>query len=190
MSEPRKFWMRWRVRVGYPVAAIYWLLARPNRESILIGAVVAALGLLVRSLAAGHLRKDRELATSGPYAVTRNPLYFGSALMAAGFIIAGRSWPAGILVGAYFGVFYYFVMRQEEDDLRGRFGETFAQYAERVPLFFPRAPRGKRARDAAAPERFSFAQYLRNREYRALIGTIAGLAVVWLRAWILLRFGY
>jgi len=93
-------------------------------------------------------------------------------------------------VGAYFGVFYYFVMRQEEEDLRDRFGADFDQYAGRVPLFFPRAPRGKRARDAASPERFSFAQYLCNREYRALVGTIAALAVVWLRAWLRSRFGY
>jgi hypothetical protein len=186
MSEPRKFWMRWRVRAGYPVAVIYWVLARPNRESILIGAVVAILGLLVRGLAAGHLQKDRELATSGPYAVTRNPLYFGSALMAAGFVIAGRSWPGGVVVGAYFGIFYYFVMRQEEEDLHRRFAAAFDEYAARVPLFFPRSP--QKTSTAEPSERFSFAQYTRNREYRALIGTIAGLAIVWLRAWLRFRF--
>ena len=182
--------MRWRVRVGYPVAVLYWVLASPTRKSILIGAIVAGFGLLVRALAAGHLRKDRELAVSGPYALTRNPLYFGSALMAAGFVIAGRSWPAGILVSAYFGVFYYFVMRNEEEDLRRRFGDAFDAYAARVPLFFPVAPRRKRG-DATPieAERFSSAQYRRNREYRALIGTVAGLGIVWLRAWIRLRFG-
>lgn len=190
MSEPRKFWMRWRVRAGYPVAVIYWVLARPNRQSIPVGAVVAILGLLVRGLAAGHLKKDRELATSGPYAVTRNPLYFGSALLAAGFIFAGRSWPAGILVGAYFGLFYYFVMRNEEEDLLRRFGPTFDRYAAQVPLFFPGSPKRKRIVAAEPVERFSLAQYRRNRECRALLGTIAGLGLVWLRAWLRSRFGY
>jgi protein-S-isoprenylcysteine O-methyltransferase Ste14 len=203
VSEPRKFWMRWRVRVGYPVAVIYWFLARPTVSSIAIGGIVAALGLLVRGVSAGYLRKDSELATGGPYAATRNPLYLGSSLLAAGFIVAGRSWWAGLLVGIYFAVFYYAVMRNEEADLRKRFGVLFEEYAAHVPLFFPRAPKpAKRERSSTvsfeqppsgAPQpaaEFSGALYLRNREYRALIGTAAGLAVVGLRMWLRLRFGY
>ena len=92
--------MRWRVRTGYPVAVVYLVLADPKPRGILIGAVVAAIGLLIRGASSGHLRKDRELATSGPYAHTRNPLYLGSAFLAAGFAIAGGSWWAGLLVVA------------------------------------------------------------------------------------------
>ncbi|MGH9561349.1 MAG: methyltransferase family protein, partial [Terracidiphilus sp.] len=72
--------MRWRVRAGYPVAVLFWIFARPSYRSIALGGIIAAFGLLVRGLAAGHLKKDRELAISGPYAVTRNPLYLGSSL--------------------------------------------------------------------------------------------------------------
>jgi hypothetical protein len=193
VSEPRKFWMRWRVRMGYPVAAVYWLLARPEPRVILIGGVVAALGLLVRAAASGLLQKDRLLATSGIYARTRNPLYLGSAFLAAGFVIAGRSWWAGLLVAVYFAAFYYAVMRNEERDLRKRFGAEFDEYAARVPLFFPRfsEPGGTPPSppDQSAP-RFSWAQYRRNREYEALIGTIAGLGIMWLRAWLRARYGY
>src|ERR1700721_922605 len=71
-SQPRKFWMRWRLRLGYPVAIIYWLLATPTWRSIVYGTIVALLGLIVRAAAAGYLRKDRELAVPGPYALTRN----------------------------------------------------------------------------------------------------------------------
>jgi protein-S-isoprenylcysteine O-methyltransferase Ste14 len=193
--QQRKFWMRWRVRLGYPVAVIYWLLATPSLHSIFYGAAIAALGLAVRAAAAGYLRKDRELAITGPYARTRNPLYLGSAILAAGFIVAGNSWPAGVLVLAYFGIFYYAVMRNEEDDLRARFGAQFDSYADRVPLFFPRPfSSGLTATRAAAPrtenDAFSWAQYQRNREYRALIGTVAALAMVGLRMWLRLRFGY
>jgi protein-S-isoprenylcysteine O-methyltransferase Ste14 len=199
MSEPRKFWMRWRVRAGYPVAVIYWLLAAPTEKSIVMGAAVAVFGLLVRGVSSGYLRKDRELAVSGPYASTRNPLYLGSSLLAAGFIVAGRSWWAGLLVGTYFAVFYYAVMRNEEEDLRKRFGAAFDEYAARVPLFFPRVPEpvqsassgvdgpAKVPRSAAG---FSGAQYMRNREYKALVGTVAGLAVMALRMWLRMRFGY
>jgi Phospholipid methyltransferase len=206
MSEPRKFWMRWRVRAGYPVAVLYWLLAQPTGRSIAVGGIVAALGLLVRGISSGYLRKDQELATGGPYASTRNPLYLGSSLLSAGFIVAGRSWWAGLLVGVYFAIFYYAVMRNEEEDLRKRFGAAFQEYASRVPLFFPRRPKpakrqakGERPPRGASERRleeterapeFSGAQYLRNREYRALIGTAAGLAVMGLRMWLRMRFGY
>ncbi|MGA8145448.1 MAG: isoprenylcysteine carboxylmethyltransferase family protein [Candidatus Acidiferrales bacterium] len=194
-AQPRKFWMRWRVRIGYPVAVIYWLLATPTHHSIAYGAIVAAFGLMIRAAAAGYLRKDRELAIAGPYAQTRNPLYLGSAVLAAGFVVAGHSWLAGVLVSLYFGIFYYAVMRNEEADLRERFGADFDSYAGRVPLFFPNvfAGSGPAAAANGEPHRngaFSWAQYQRNREYRALIGAIATLGMVWLRMWIRMRFGY
>jgi protein-S-isoprenylcysteine O-methyltransferase Ste14 len=100
VSRPRSFWMRWRVRVAYPLAFVFWVLAAPTPRSILLGAIIAAIGLFIRGAAAGHLRKDQELATTGPYARTRNPLYLGSAFLAAGFVVAGRSWWAGALVAA------------------------------------------------------------------------------------------
>ena len=192
IKQSRKFWMRWRVRLGYPVAVIFLVLARPIPHSILAGAIVAAFGLLVRGAASGHLRKDEELATTGPYASTRNPLYLGSAFLAAGFIIAGDTWLAGMIVGVYFAVFYFAVIRDEEADLRLRFGAAFEQYAARTPVFFPgfRAAKGEPPPENTGANAFSWAQYRRNREYQALLGTIAGLGIVWLRMWIHTRVGY
>jgi protein-S-isoprenylcysteine O-methyltransferase Ste14 len=196
-SQPRKFWMRWRVRLGYPVAIIYWLFATPTWRSIAYGAIVAALGLMVRAAAAGYLRKDRELAVTGPYALTRNPLYLGSAILAAGFVVASHSWIAGLLVSLYFGIFYYAVMRNEEEDLRMRFGVDFNAYATRVPLFFPNIfasrgvqPPANSGTNGEANGGFSWAQYRRNREYRALFGAITAMAMVCLRMYIRARFGY
>lgn len=184
--------MRWRVRTGYPVAVIFLLLAAPTRLSVLIGGAVALLGIVIRGASSGYLRKYEELATTGPYAHTRNPLYFGSAFLAAGFAIAGHSWIAGLLVIAYFAVFYAAVMRNEENDLRTRFGAVFSAYAASVPLFLPRitAPRATLPQVSRPARTFSWPQYRRNREYNALIGTFAGLAVMWLRMWIRARFGY
>jgi protein-S-isoprenylcysteine O-methyltransferase Ste14 len=193
VKEQRKFWMRWRVRVGYPIAAIYLVLAAPIPRSILIGGIVAAFGLIVRAAASGHLRKDQELTTSGLYGRTRNPLYLGSAFLAAGFIIAGYSWWAGLLVGVYFAVFYYAVMRNEEEDLRKRYGAAFDEYAARVPLFVPSFSESSTepTPPAGLPARiFSWAQYRRNREYQALLGTIAGLGILWLRMLVRMRVGY
>jgi len=184
--------MRWRVRAGYPVALAYLVLARPTPRSIACGAIPAALGLLIRGISSGYLRKDSELATAGPYAYTRNPLYFGSAFLAAAFIVAGGSWIAGILVGVYFAVFYYAVMRNEEEDLCVRFGAAFEEYAASVPLFFPwpgNRRRAARAQPRRENDKFSRAQYLRNREYKAAIGTIASLAILFLRMWVRRRWG-
>jgi protein-S-isoprenylcysteine O-methyltransferase Ste14 len=192
IKQSRKFWMRWRVRLGYPVAVVFLVLARPVPHSIVAGGIVAAFGLLVRGAASGHLRKDEELATSGPYASTRNPLYLGSAFLAAGFIVAGDSWWAGLIVGVYFAVFYYAVIRDEEADLRKRFGAAFEEYAARTPSFFPGfgARKGEARPANARANAFSWAQYRRNREYQALLGTIAGLVMVWLRMWTRMRFGF
>lgn len=106
MPEPRKFWMRWRVRAGYPVAVLFWIFARPSYNSIVLGGAIAAIGLVIRAIAAGHLQKNRELATSGPYAYTRNPLYLGSSLLAAGFAVAGGSWADGALVIGYLSLIH------------------------------------------------------------------------------------
>jgi hypothetical protein len=192
LNQQRKFWMRWRVRLGYPVALVYLALASPTPHWIASGAALAGFGLIIRALAAGHLRKDRELATSGPYARTRNPLYLGSAFMAVGFAVAGHSWWAGGVVVIYFAVFYYAVMKNEEADLLVRFGTSFENYAQKVPLFFPTLLGGgyQSSPGTAMGQNFSWDQYGRNREYRALIGTIGALAVVWLRMWVRSRYGW
>jgi protein-S-isoprenylcysteine O-methyltransferase Ste14 len=168
-------WVRWRARLGFPLAAICLWLARPSAESILAGAVLAVAGLAVRAAAAGHLRKGETLAMSGPYARTRNPLYFGSALLAAGFVIASRSWIVAALVAAYYLAMYPFLMRREERELRARFGGEFDAYAKRVPLFWPRL----RAEDGAGGAQFSWARYAHNREYQTAIGTAALLLGLW-----------
>ena len=182
--------MRWRVRLGYPVALVYLLLASPTRHWMAMGVSLAALGLLIRATAAGHLRKDRELATAGPYARTRNPLYLGSAFLAVGFAVAGHSWWAGSLVVIYFAVFYYAVMKNEESDLHLRFGALFDSYAQKVPLFLPDFfSAGYTTPGTESANQFSWPQYKRNREYRALLGTLAGFAVVWVRMLVKRRYG-
>lgn len=176
VNAPGPGWARWRAPVGYPAAALCFWLARPTFTSILAGSAVAAVGLLIRAAAAGHLRKREALAQTGPYARTRNPLYFGSAFIAAGFVLAARSWLVAVILAFYFVIFYVQVMRREESELRQQYGQAFDDYAAAVPLFWPKL-RVTSAKGAA----FSFAQYVRNREYNALIGaalTIAALSAL------------
>jgi protein-S-isoprenylcysteine O-methyltransferase Ste14 len=173
MSGGANFWIRWRVRVGYPVGIAAFYFARPRPAWLLAGVSIAILGLLIRAYAAGYLRKHERLATSGPYAFTRNPLYFGSILLAFGFCVASHSWKSTLLLAAYLLIFYPVVIRREQTELRKLYGAPFDEYASRVPAFWPRLT-------PAAPsgEHFSWALYRRNREYEAAIGLGVAMSVL------------
>src|SRR5207245_4337767 len=120
------------------VALISFVLARPTPSSLTIGTAIAALGLLVRGTAAGHLCKGERLAIWGPYAYTRNPLYLGSTLLAAGFVVATHSWSATAIVLGYFALFYPAVMRRVEQELRRSCGAAFDDYGCGVSRCWPR----------------------------------------------------
>jgi hypothetical protein len=170
------FLARYRVRLGYPLAIAVLALARPNPRSILYGALVGLLGLFVRAFAAGYLHKQKVLTVMGPYAYTRNPLYFGSALLACGAAIATHSWYSTALLAAYFGLFYSVVMRREEGELRLHHGPAFDEYARAVPLFFPRFTAAKLS--AGSGGSFSFARYKKNHEWQAPLGFLFLLALL------------
>ncbi len=174
MSAP-SFFARWRVRLGYPLAAVVLWLARPSPESILAGAIIGGIGLWLRARAAGHLHKQQVLTVTGPYAYTRNPLYLGSFILIIGVAVAVHSWPSALILFGYFALFYSFVMRREELELYQHHGNAFQEYARTVPLFFPRLTPVKLSAENAGG--FSVAQYKRNREYRAAIGFLLLLLV-------------
>jgi hypothetical protein len=174
------FFVRWRVRLGYPLAIVVLALARPSPRSILYGALVGAVGLFLRAHAAGYLHKQEVLTVTGPYAHSRNPLYFGSAILTFGVAIATWSWFSAIVLCAYFALFYSVVMRKEEQELRLQHGAAFDQYAQAVPLFFPQRTSAKLG--PASSGSFSLPQYKKNREYRAAIGfllVLIVLVVIW-----------
>jgi protein-S-isoprenylcysteine O-methyltransferase Ste14 len=160
---------RLRVPSGFLIVAVFAWFSRPTGVSLLVGAPVAIAGLALRAWAAGCLAKNRELATGGPYAYTRNPLYIGTLLVAAGLVAASRSALLGALFAAVFTLVYLPVIQNEEQHLRRLFPE-YAAYAVRVPALWPRA------RPAAkSPNPFRFSLYLRNQEYQAGLGFTAGM---------------
>jgi len=180
VSDRAAFFVRWRVRLGYPLAVAVLWLARPTLQTIAIGTVVGMVGLWLRAYAAGYLHKQEVLTVTGPYAYTRNPLYLGSAVLALGAGIATHSWISGAILLIYFAVVYSVVMRREEGELLGHHGAAFQEYAAAVPLFLPRLT-AARLPGASAGE-FSFAQYKKNHEYQAALGYLllqAALLVLW-----------
>ncbi|HEY2858299.1 MAG TPA: isoprenylcysteine carboxylmethyltransferase family protein [Terracidiphilus sp.] len=164
---------RIRVPLGFVFAVLYFWLARPTWRFIALGAVLIVPGLLIRALASGHVRKNEALATSGPYAYTRNPLYLGSLLMGIGFAIAARSWWIGAGLVLMFLAIYLPVIRDEETFLRGKFPE-FEEYMRRVPRMLPRIT----PRSGTETGGFSFDLYWKHREYNALLGALAMTAVL------------
>ena len=177
MAEYSRIARRIRVPLGFVFAMLYFWLARPTWRFIALGAVLIVPGLLIRALASGHVRKNEMLAMSGPYAYTRNPLYLGSLLMGVGFAVAARSWWVGVVLVVMFFAIYLPVIRDEESFLRKKFPE-FEEYARRVPRMFPRIMRS--GVEEAAGE-FSFGLYLKHREYNALLGAAAMIAVLMMK---------
>jgi protein-S-isoprenylcysteine O-methyltransferase Ste14 len=159
-----KWLARRRVALGFIAGVAAMWLARPTPGTLAVGAVVASIGELVRIWAAGHLEKGREVTASGPYRLTRHPLYAGSTLIGIGLAVASASVIVGALVLGYLGVTLTAAIATEEAHLTEKFGDTYPAY-----------------RGGTLPEvsrRFSLARAIRNREYRAVIGLAVALALL------------
>lgn len=146
----------------------------------MVGAAISALGLALRAWAAGHLAKNQRLAVSGPYSFTRNPLYLGTLVTALGLAAAAKSLWLALLFTALFGLVYLPAIELEEQHLAAIL-TGYSDFARRVPLLLPRWP------ERLGPDRFSFALYLKNREYEALAGWLAG--IIFLAAKVVFRPG-
>lgn len=166
---------RLRVTAGFGLLAAFLWFAAPSAATIAAGLPLSLAGLALRAWAAGHLAKNESLAVAGPYALTRNPLYLGSLIVALGLAVAGASLFLIILFLAIFVLVYYPVMELEEQHLRKLFPD-YAAYADRVPLLLPVA-------GAKGPlGGFRWSLWRRNEEYKALLGFLVGVAYLAWRA--------
>ncbi len=168
---------RLRVPSGFLLVAAFAWFSEPSARSLAFGLPVALAGLALRAWAAGHLAKNERLATSGPYAYVRNPLYVGTLVVAAGLTVASRSAGLGAVFLAVFLFVYLPVIQLEEQHLRKLFPE-YAAYAARVPALLPHP--GRRG-ESRYPFRASL--YIRNQEYQALGGLLAGALFLFWKTW-------
>ena len=166
MTDVRRRFARYRVRLGFVAAVIGLWLATPTWRTLVIGGAIALVGEAIRVWAAGHLEKSRAVTASGPYRFTRHPLYLGSAIIGVGFAVASGSAIVAAIVAVYLAVTITSAIRSEERHLTDKFGAAYPAY-----------------RDGRAPEmqrRFSLARAVANREHRAIAGLAAALALlVW-----------
>lgn len=165
------FVQRLRVAGGFVLLMAFGLFAKPSPHSMFVGLPLSLIGLFLRGWAAGHLAKDRELATSGPYAYLRNPLYVGTLITAFGLVIAARNAWLAALFAVVFLLVYLPAVELEEQHLRLIF-EAYAEYARHINRFLPWT------RYSKSQKHFSRALYVRNEEYKAALGWL--IAVAWL----------
>ncbi|HXK62680.1 MAG TPA: isoprenylcysteine carboxylmethyltransferase family protein [Acidobacteriota bacterium] len=180
-ARKTSFAQRVRVPLGFGYALLFLYLAKPRPLFLYPGIALAGLGSALRVWASGHLNKGRELAVSGPYSWTRNPLYLGSFMMGLGFAVASASIWLLVLFLVLFPAIYVPVMRREEEELRAAFGPRFATYQSGVPLFLPTrlSPWRPQYRDLAPfGGNFQWSKVISNREYRALVGALAVAALI------------
>jgi protein-S-isoprenylcysteine O-methyltransferase Ste14 len=186
-------WLARRIRVplGFVTAALYVIevARRPAHPAAIAWSLALVLpGLALRGFASGTVKKNRELAVSGPYAYTRNPLYLGSMLIAAGFAVALLSWPLALLLGVGFALIYIPVIAGEEQFLRATF-PGFEDYCRCVPRLIPRFTAAKAQigqvvapNSPDSPSGFSLVLYRKHREYNAAIGAaLLYLSLLYLR---------
>ena len=168
MVDVLRWLARRRVAIGFVSAIVAMYLADPTPRSIALGAAVALTGELLRVWAAGHLEKGREVTTTGPYRLTRHPLYLGSTIIGVGVAIASASAIAAALVLGYLVVTLTAAIRTEESHLTDKFGAAYPAYRE------------GRASDIG--RRFNLERAMRNREYRAVAGLALAFALLWWKA--------
>lgn len=163
---------RARLPLSAVIATALVILSQPTPSTILYGLPIVMLGASIRTWSSGLIRKNKELAMEGPYAHTRNPLYLGSFVIGAGFVVMGNSLPVLICFVAAFVPIYWFVIRSEEEDLREKFGDVFEAYIGTVPRFFPRW-----TREPYGLGKFEWHLVFKHREYRTWIGLAGAVAI-------------
>ncbi len=164
---------RLRVPCGFVLLIAFAWFSKPSVESVGIGLPVALVGLLLRAWATGHLAKNKNLATSGPYAYIRNPLYVGTLIVGVGIVIACRDRILAAIFAVVFLLVYLPVIELEEQHLRKIFPD-YGAYAEKVHRLLPLS------HWPAQTGQFAWSLYKKNEEYKALAGFL--LAVAWIAA--------
>jgi protein-S-isoprenylcysteine O-methyltransferase Ste14 len=175
VAFPKKFAefvARTRVVAGFIVLGLFLWLSTPTLKSVAVGGAVGLIGVVIRAWAAGHLAKNQQLATSGPYAYVRNPLYVGTLIAGIGFGVAGAHWAIGALLVAFFILYYLPVVEEEERHL-AKILPGYDEYREKTPKLLPRLSPAY----VGGPG-FRRDLYLRNQEYQALIGYLLVLALL------------
>jgi hypothetical protein len=155
---------RKRVPLGFACGAVVLWLARPTAASLLSGIAVAGAGEAFRFWASGHLEKGLEVTRSGPYRLTRHPLYAGSAVIGLGIAIACGRLSVAATIAAYLALTVLPAITTEEATMRRAFGGQYDAYLK--------------SRLEPVDRPFSLSRAVKNKEHRAVAGLIIFAAIL------------
>lgn len=178
----REIWLN-RVRVWLPPAFVAAALILCKPEWNLAGIPLVVVGEALRTWAAGHLLKDEQLTVGGPYAHLRNPLYLGSLLSAAGFLVLVGDWRLAAAFVVVALAVYLPTIRQEEDYLRRMHGGAFEEYCRAVPGIVPRLRPAALTAPGLRRSRFAWRWVWLNQEHRTWLALAALSALLAARTW-------
>ena len=160
------------------IAILY--LSEPAPQSVFIGFFFIIAGMFFRAWSSGYLNKDNELATQGPFALTRNPLYFGNFILGVGIAIAGNNICCYTIFLVYYLLFFPFLMVVEKKRMKKKFGERYEKWAKNSNSFFPKIKKiGKQG--------FNISFYMKNREYKVLYFSLFVIAAFVLKVIITMK---
>jgi protein-S-isoprenylcysteine O-methyltransferase Ste14 len=169
----------------YCIGAGILFFRPPQPEGLVLALPLIAAGAALRGWGAGHLVKNAELTTSGPYAHLRHPLYLGTIMTATGFAIWVGGWLAMVVLSLAWPwfAFHYFPRKErvESDRLEAAYGEHFLRYQRAVPALWPRlhAWRFDHAIGSRVP--WTLDRYSENNELGTLLALSFGVLLFWWR---------
>lgn len=129
---------RFRQFLGIAFIILVSVAGSPEQTVYLVGAALVIVGSAIRLWASGHVKKNKVLATTGPYAFVRHPLYVGNLALLFGFALASGLWWAIPLLIGFLLVFYPPAIRHEDAKLRRKFGEKWERWYEKTRALIPR----------------------------------------------------
>jgi protein-S-isoprenylcysteine O-methyltransferase Ste14 len=163
-----------RLWLVYPVFIVYPFVVRMTDFSYYAGLALMGLGLAIRFWASGYISKSRTLATSGPYAYTRNPLYLGNFVLGLGVsVVSNNIWFIFYYIVS-FSILYIGTIWEEQEVLREKFGQVYLDYRNAVPMFLP-AP-WPYTKSQKSP--FSITQSFKNGEFIRIFGFLVLMVTI------------
>jgi len=174
------FLVHYRATIGTLGTAVLIFFSDPTPRSVTIGFFLMILGAAFRAWTSGYINKNNELATDGPYSLTRNPLYFANTIIGAGIAVSGNNWLSLVIATTYCLFFFPMLIIVEHRLLKKTFGEAYTKWANEVNIFVPKIRRVKHPA-------FDISLYMRNREYRVFYLTLLITAIMVLKVLKIIR---
>ncbi|MDD3295818.1 MAG: isoprenylcysteine carboxylmethyltransferase family protein [Candidatus Omnitrophica bacterium] len=172
-----KRWGKLRFFIFYPFGLFILFSATPDDRSIMAGIWFIIAGLLIRLWANGYAIKLDKLTTCGPYAYLRHPLYFGTMLLALGFMIMLKIYYIGAFFLILLSLIYYRTIKKEEAMLKDKFEQVYLDYKKSVPAMIPKIFPYKKGEKWP----FSFRRLIRSQEYKLFLWMIVVVIVFHLK---------